>query len=52
MMRSAISGTGWAGIAVLMAIILGGGFDVGRMTFGPVGRITWGLRGGILAAPP
>jgi len=42
--RSAISGTIWAGIAILMMKIAGGRFD-------SVGHIAWGLRGGVVAAP-
>jgi hypothetical protein len=44
LLRSAISGTMWAGIAILMLMIAGGRFD-------SVGRLGWALRGGIVAAP-
>jgi hypothetical protein len=44
MIRSAISGAIWSGIAILLMMAAGGRFD-------EVGRIAWGLRGGIVAAP-
>jgi hypothetical protein len=43
MMRAAMSGAIWAGIAILMMAAVD--------RFESVGRIAWGLRGGIVAAP-
>jgi hypothetical protein len=44
MIRAAISGAIWAGIAILLMKTVGGRFD-------SVERIAWGLRGGLAAAP-
>ncbi|HEY0873149.1 MAG TPA: hypothetical protein VGD94_06725 [Vicinamibacterales bacterium] len=44
LIRAAISGAVWAGIAILLTMTAGGRFD-------SVERIAWGLRGGLAAAP-
>lgn len=44
MIHSGISGVIWAAIAIILMMIVAGRVD-------EVGRIAWGLRGGLLAAP-